>query len=360
MPLCWRKPSLNMKWLIYFTMKHIILLLFLFILELVYLKIATKCNIIDKPNPRSSHKKAVLRGGGIIILLGVWIFSYMDTADYTFFVIGMTLISIIAFWDDVHSLSPRLRFLIQFVAMALLLREVEMFQGSNVWYVLPVLVLGVCIINAYNFMDGINGITGAYSLMVLFSFWLLNRKMAYIDATLIEILMIAAFVFCLFNFRNKAICFAGDVGSVGIAYCIIFVLLKLILYTGDITYLIFLVVYGIDTLCTIIHRIILHENLLQPHRKHLFQLLVNEGNLSHVVVASIYVVLQFAISLGYIYLPINRWVYVTIVVVVLGMIYLLIEQKLYPLHKIYLEQLSNTSYVGNAINSKINLYENKK
>lgn len=323
-------------------MERILLFLLLFVLELIYLKVARICNIVDCPNQRSSHKSNVLRGGGIISLFGIWIYFCMNTADYSFFISGMTLIAIVSFIDDIHSLSPQFRFLIQFASMSLLLKEAGMFQGHYVWYVLPTLILGVCIINAYNFMDGINGITGAYSFMVLFTFWLLNRKMVYIDATLIEVLMMAVFVFCFFNFRNKAICFAGDVGSIVMAYCIIFILLKLILYTGDVTYLVFLAVYGIDTLFTIIHRIILHENLLQPHRKHLFQLLANEGGLSHVIVASIYVLLQFVISLGYIYLPVNKWGYVISVFVILGITYLIIERKLYPLHKRYLQQLNKT------------------
>ena len=127
--------------------------------------------------------------------------------------------------------------------------------------------------------------------------------------------MISALVFCFFNFRNQAICFAGDVGSVGMAYCVIFILLKLVLFTGNVTYLLFLVVYGIDTVLTIFHRLLLHENLLQPHRKHLFQLLANEGGHSHVTVSITYVLLQLAISLGYIYLPIDKWLYSVIVTI---------------------------------------------
>lgn len=250
------------------------------------------------------------------------------------------MIASVAFIDDVCSLSPRFRFFVQFVAMFLLLQEAGMLVENKVWFLLPTMILGVCIINAYNFMDGINGMTGAFSLMVLFTFWLLNREMAFIDATLIELLMISALVFCFFNFRNQAICFAGDVGSVGMAYCVIFILLKLVLFTGNVTYLLFLVVYGIDTVLTIFHRLLLHENLLQPHRKHLFQLLANEGGHSHVTVSITYVLLQLAISLGYIYLPIDKWLYSVIVTIGLVTAYLIIERKLYPKHKEYLKSLS--------------------
>lgn len=320
--------------------ERLVALLLLFAGEFAYLRIADRFNIIDSPNQRSSHKKNVLRGGGIIFLLGVWMYAFLNTTGYPLFIGGMTLIASVAFIDDVCSLSPRFRFFVQFVAMFLLLQEAGMLVENKVWFLLPTMILGVCIINAYNFMDGINGMTGAFSLMVLFTFWLLNREMAFIDATLIELLMISALVFCFFNFRNQAICFAGDVGSVGMAYCVIFILLKLVLFTGNVTYLLFLVVYGIDTVLTIFHRLLLHENLLQPHRKHLFQLLANEGGHSHVTVSITYVLLQLAISLGYIYLPIDKWLYSVIVTIGLVTAYLIIERKLYPKHKEYLKSLS--------------------
>lgn len=178
--------------------ERLVALLLLFAGEFAYLRIADRFNIIDRPNQRSSHKKNVLRGGGIIFLLGVWMYAFLNTTGYPLFIGGMTLIASVAFIDDVCSLSPRFRFFVQFVAMFLLLQEAGMLVENKVWFLLPTMILGVCIINAYNFMDGINGMTGAFSLMVLFTFWLLNREMAFIDATLIELLMISAFCSCDF------------------------------------------------------------------------------------------------------------------------------------------------------------------
>lgn len=158
--------------------ERLVALLLLFAGEFAYLRIADRFNIIDRPNQRSSHKKNVLRGGGIIFLLGVWMYAFLNTTGYPLFIGGMTLIASVAFIDDVCSLSPRFRFFVQFVAMFLLLQEAGMLVENKVWFLLPTMILGVCIINAYNFMDGINGMTGAFSLMVLFTFWLLNREMA--------------------------------------------------------------------------------------------------------------------------------------------------------------------------------------
>lgn len=117
--------------------ERIVQLLLLFVGELAYLKIADKFNIIDRPNQRSSHKKNVLRGGGIIFLLSVWIFAVITPASYTLFVLGMTLASIVAFIDDIHSLSPTLRFLVQIIGMFLLSVEAGMLVGSNIWFLLP-------------------------------------------------------------------------------------------------------------------------------------------------------------------------------------------------------------------------------
>ena len=165
---------------------------------------------------------------------------------------------------------------------------------------------GVCggASNVINFMDGVNGITGAYALASLVPLALLNSSMGFVDQSLIYVVILADVVFCCFNFRpkGKAKCFAGDVGSIGVAYILLFLLGALILATGDITWLIFLLVYGVDGCLTICHRIMLHENLGEAHRKHAYQLMANELKIGHVKVASFYALLQLAVSFGFVYL----------------------------------------------------------
>ena len=117
--------------------ERLVALLLLFAGEFAYLRIADRFNIIDRPNQRSSHKKNVLRGGGIIFLLGVWMYAFLNTTGYPLFIGGMTLIASVAFIDDVCSLSPRFRFFVQFVAMFLLLQEAGMLVENKVWFLLP-------------------------------------------------------------------------------------------------------------------------------------------------------------------------------------------------------------------------------
>ena len=209
------------------------------------------------------------------------------------------MIAGVSFVDDIRGLSKKNRLLFHMTAMLLLFCQWELFSLS--WYYLfLVLIFCIGIINAYNFMDGINGITGGYSLAVIGMFWYIDRYVvSFIDPGLLYVTGLSLLVFNFFNFRKKAKCFAGDVGSVSMAVVILFILGKLILRTQDLSYMILLVVYGIDSLLTIVHRIILRENIFEAHRKHAYQLLANELKWPHTYVATIYMVLQILIFVGY-------------------------------------------------------------
>ena len=317
----------------------------LLILELVYFKIAEQCNIIDKPNERSSHSSIVLRGGGIIFLLGSWLGAAFFGFHYPFFLLGLTLVAGISFVDDVHSLPDSLRLLVQFVAAVLAFYQMNLLHWNMWWIVLLAMIVYVGITNVYNFMDGINGITGGYSLVVLLSLFLVNGDNEYVESSFIFVSILSVVAFGLFNFRpkGKAKCFAGDVGSIGIAYIILFILGSVIFKTNDITYLLFLVVYGADACFTIIHRIMLHEILGEAHRKHAYQIMANELKLGHIKVSLLYMSLQLVISLAYLYLIPNtvfaHWTYLLCIVCVLTLLYVCFMKKYYHLHVEYLASL---------------------
>ena len=318
-------------------MTYLIIAILLLLLELLYFRIADKFDIIDKPNQRSSHTYITLRGGGIIFLLGMWIYSFFYGIQYPYFLLGLTIIAGVSFIDDVHSVPNKVRLFIQFVAMFLLFHEWGILTLSSWWMMLIALVVCVGVINAYNFMDGINGITGAYSLAVLLPLWILNKSINFIDANLLIVASISILVFLIFNFRKRAKCFAGDVGAVGIAFILLFAIGSLIIKTGDLSYIFLLTVYGVDTILTIIHRILLYENIGVAHRKHAYQLMANELKMPHVVVSSIYMVLQLLISAGLIWLPLNNWIYCIVVALVMTIAYILFMKRYYYLHIKYLE-----------------------
>lgn len=323
---------------------YIIIAAILLVAELVYFKIADYFNIIDKPNERSSHSKVVLRGGGIIYVLGVWLYAAFFGLELWPFLLGITLVAGISFVDDIHSLPDSVRLVVQFIAMGLMFYNWGIINWESWWIIILGLILCVGITNAYNFMDGINGINGGYTFALLVPLAWLNHKMQFVDQSLIIVAFLANLVFCFFNYRpkGKAKCFAGDVGSVGAAFIVLFILGKLILTTGDFTYIVFLAVYGVDSVLTIVHRILLHENLGEAHRKHAYQLMANELKMEHTVVSTIYTFLQLVISIGMILIPNTpawHWGYLIGVCVVLAVAYVLFKKKYYHLHEEYLKSL---------------------
>ena len=324
---------------------YIIIFILLLIAELLYFRIADKCNIIDKPNERSSHSTIVLRGGGIIFLISVWIWSAFFGFQYPWFLVGLTLVAGISFVDDIHSLPDSVRLVAQFAAAAMAFYQLDILHWSMWWMILLALIVYVGATNVINFMDGINGITAGYSLAVLIPLALVNINGVFVEQSLIISMILASLVFCFFNFRpkGKAKCFAGDVGSIGIAFIILFLLGNVMIKTTDITWLIFLLVYGVDGCLTIAHRIMLHENLGEAHRKHAYQIMANELKIGHVKVTSLYMVMQLLISLGFIYLCPNtvlaHWLYLVTTLVVLAITYILFMKKYYHLHEEYLASL---------------------
>lgn len=318
-------------------MSIIIAFVLLILLELGYFRLADRFNIIDRPNLRSSHSSVTLRGGGIIFLLGVWIYAALYGMTYPWFFAGVTLVGIVSFIDDIHSLPDSWRLVAQFVAMFLMFYQLGILNLNDWWMVIVALIVCVGIINAYNFMDGINGITGGYSIAVLLPLIWLNGKDSFINPSFLYVVGLSLLVFCFFNFRKKAKCFAGDVGSISIAFILLFALGSLILKTGDFSYIVFLAVYGADAILTICHRIQLHENLGEAHRKHAYQIMANELRIPHVAVSLLYLSLQLLISAGIVFFPVNHYLYLAAVIVVLALAYLLFMKKNYHLHEEYLK-----------------------
>lgn len=324
---------------------YLFILFLLLIAEVVYFRIADRFNIIDKPNERSSHSTIVLRGGGIIFVLSLWIWSAFFGFSYPWFIAAVTLIAGVSFFDDISSLPDSVRLVVQFVAMVLMFYQLDMLHLNMWWVVVLALIVCVGASNIINFMDGINGITGGYALASLIPLYIINKTIGFVDESLVMTVILADIVFCIFNFRpkGKAKCFAGDVGSIGIAFILLFLIGGLIMQTGDVTYLVFLMVYGVDGCLTIVHRIMLHENLGEAHRKHAYQLMANELKIGHVKVSLLYAGLQLLISLGFVFFVpdslLAHWIYFAGVLLLLSIGYVVFMKKFYYLHQAYLDSL---------------------
>jgi len=317
---------------------YLAVFLVLFVLELVYFKIADRYNIIDKPNHRSAHTEITLRGGGVIFPIAFLLYaasyffrenSILSPQNYLIFGIGLLAICTISFIDDILDLSSKIRLVFHFLSVSLLLYFINVLQLLPIWAIPILYILIIGILNAYNFMDGINGITGLYSLVILGSLLYVNQYVIeFTDVNFIIYPLIACLVFLFFNFRKKAKCFMGDVGSMGIAFWIIALIGLLILKTENFKYLFFLTIYGVDVVFTILERLKLKENIFEAHRRHLYQLFANEKKVSHLIISSFYALIQLLINVFLINSNFNLLFISLIVLIPIIIIYLFLKNDL--------------------------------
>ena len=311
-------------------MEYVLAGVILLLLEMAYLKAAVKLRIFDVPHHQSSHTGIVVRGGGIIFYLAYLMWFVLNGIPYPMIFVGLSILALVSFMDDIHSISPKIRLVCQFAAFIIMLHETHVFT-LQLPYILILSVVCVAAVNIYNFMDGINGITGGYSLVVLLALTFVNECMIeFIDRRLLVTVLMAVGVFCLFNFRRQAKCFAGDVGSLSIGYIVIFLLLKLMFKTGHTYWIAFISVYLVDGGLTILHRVLLQENLMTPHKKHAFQIMANELGMPHLKVTGIYMGLQAVGCLWFILSPGNATLIIQFFL--LTMLYLMFMKKYYHLH----------------------------
>jgi len=277
--------------------KYFFILVVIAILSFVYLKLAVKFKIIDKPNKRSSHKKITVRGGGIIFPIAILLFFLFNDYSYPYFTIGVVLISIVSFLDDIYTLSSKVRFPFQLLAVLLILVEVALPFSPLYLYVFYIL-FGVGIVNMFNFMDGINGITGLYTISVLLGFYFINDVELLVASDLIIYSLISLIVFGFYNFRKKALFFAGDIGSITLGVLVFFLLLLFAFKLSSPLIFALVIVYGGDALITLLYRkIYTKESVLDPHRHHIYQKLVDVKKVSHIKVSLLYAFLQMLVNI---------------------------------------------------------------
>lgn len=308
---------------------HIIIPAFLAAVLVVYFRLALKCKIIDKPNERSSHIKPTIRGGGIIFPIAILLFSLLNAFAYPYFLLAVLLSGGISFLDDIKDMPRGLRFGVHILAAVLILYQAGIATVPLILIPLAfIFVVGS--VNAFNFMDGINGITGFYSLAILLP--LMFTEHAGVNIELYTYILYALIIFLFFNARKKAKCFAGDVGSVSIAVIICFLLIQRIIATDNYIYIGFLALYLVDTGSTFIQRLVNKEKVFEAHRKHLFQVLSNEMKLPHLLVAVLFGLLQLAINFALLYTQADVPGLVVMFVVLIAA-YIIIKAALLKRHK---------------------------
>lgn len=275
----------------------IVIFILLLSLEIGYIKFAKSIRLYDTPNDRSSHDIKTINGGGIIVPVAMIAYCSFFAEGMWWFVAGLLLVSAVSFATDVRELSVYKRLVAHFLAITAMAVQLDLFAILPWWSVPLAIVVGVWTINGFNFMDGINGITPAYALAVLIPLMIMNSGIGFIQPEFLYVATVAVVVFAIFNFRKRALCFAGDVGAIAIGFVLLYAIAKLMIATSSWMYMTFVCVYAVDVIFTLGMRAGMHENLFKAHRMHVYQRLANECSIPHLFVAAAYAVLQLAISL---------------------------------------------------------------
>ncbi|MDQ6963322.1 MAG: hypothetical protein Q9M13_00210, partial [Mariprofundales bacterium] len=255
--------------------------------------------IMDEPNARSSHKRATPRGGGVAIvstfMVGVgliaWLGDEVQIHQYYFwvFLLSSLLIAAISLYDDITQKSFQVKLMTQIVAIALAMSAGLVLDGSMVatladWpgvamFITACWLLGMT--NAYNFMDGIDGMAASTALVVSLFFAVIALQHGSNFAYLVSFVIAAgAAGFALFNWSPATI-FMGDVGSAFLGF--VLAALALMAASFDNSHTPFFVMplllfhFIFDTVFTMARRIIAGENPAEAHRSHIYQLLVRMG-----------------------------------------------------------------------------------
>ncbi|BAO56727.1 MraY family glycosyltransferase [Nonlabens marinus] len=314
-------------------MTYLLVFLLLVTISYVYYRIADRFDIVDKPNHRSSHTLTTIRGGGILFYASIFIYFIWSGFQLPYLFLGVTLIAVVSFIDDLQPLPPMLRLPVQFLSIALVLIELDL---GYPWFALAALIIcGVGFINFYNFMDGINGLTALYSLVVVGSFVYFHQWVQpLVDFDLLVFLVLSILVFAFYNVRGKALFFSGDVGSISMAVILFYLLFKLYALIEAPAIVLIIGVYGIDACITILKRFKLKESIHEAHRHHMYQILVDKAGLSHLSVAIIYCGLQivlFLIFLGIYQMSILEQVIISFVTLfAMTLVYLKLNYKFIP------------------------------
>ncbi len=307
-------------------MIYLLILILFFVLEIIYFQIAKKFRILDIPNQRSSHTQPTIRGGGIILWVAALLYLLLNLsyADLIFF-IGITIAAGISFWDDVCGVRYRIRLLCQALALSFAFQFTGVFYTIPWWGIVIAYVFFVGTLNAYNFMDGINGMNGLYTATVLISLLYINNHIhPFTDPDFIIFPLLASVVFLFFNFRKKAKCFAGDVGSIAAGFWVVTLLILLMIETKNLVWIGLLMVYGVDSVLTVLHRVRLKQNITTAHRLHFFQILANEQGIDQRLISIMYAITQVFVSFLIIELyPFIGWWIMVISCFILCLVYCL-------------------------------------
>jgi UDP-N-acetylmuramyl pentapeptide phosphotransferase/UDP-N-acetylglucosamine-1-phosphate transferase len=270
--------------------------------------------MIDIPNERSSHSHPIPRGGGLAIVIitlagAIIVLSHNQAVTWgpvLAYVTGAIIIAAVSWLDDIRSLPAGIRLLAQGFGAVVIVVGVSYWttitipffgQVSLGWFGLPITILWIAgLTNAYNFMDGIDGIAGSQAVVAGLCWsaigWLVGQPVVLS----LGLLLAASSLGFLFHNWSPARIFMGDVGSAFLGYTFAALPLLLTAYAGErssttaLAGVLLVWPFVFDTLFTFLQRMYRGENVFAAHRSHLYQRLVIAGY-PHRTVTCLYIIL---------------------------------------------------------------------
>jgi len=279
-----------------------------FVLVGIMVFISGRFGLLDTPGPRSSHSAPTPTGAGVALVSALWIAGWLypllplsaQTPVFpgwiTLLLVPAALLCLVGFVDDHHPLSARLRLLVQLGAALYLLLGLHDSLSGTPWLVLPGLFALLWTMNAYNFMDGSNGMAG---MQGLFSGALMSVCLLLADAPVLGLATAAIAGACAgflpWNVPRARI-FLGDAGSVPLGF--LFAGLGLLAYLGGYlslpVVLLTVLTFHIDAGLTLLTRMVNKERWYTAHRRHVYQRLLVHG-WSHSQVLMLYLALNLIV-----------------------------------------------------------------
>ncbi|MDG1440190.1 MAG: hypothetical protein P8Q16_05470 [Flavobacteriales bacterium] len=294
----------------------------------IYLKIAEKWSIVDQPNLRSSHQITTKRGAGILYLLAFVIYLMVSSNNNLTLILSGLILGGVGFIDDLKNLNFKIKLAIQLIVILSYL-IVQDYLSLDWYYTILIFVFLIASINIFNFMDGINGLTILYSLSFLMSFYYINTEfISFINPNMLLVMIICNVIIGFLNIRTKAVCFIGDVGSISMGFLYATLALILMIKTNSFAPLVLIMVYAVDAGWTIMERLSLKENIFLPHRRHLYQILVNELRFSHILISISYFTIQMLLNMVWLlnYENKNSGIFLSTTFIILSICYLIIKK----------------------------------
>lgn len=281
-------------------MKYYFAGIILILFSILYKWSARKLNIVDEPDGRSSHRNPVILGGGILVYIALGLFFILSGFEFHFFFLGVSLIAFVSFLDDIFILTINQRLPVHFLGIIAVILEFNDFD------IIPSLLvglvfLGVYFINCFNFIDGINGMIGFYSIIYILSLLYLNVLEEVISQEILVFTLFASLVFGYYNFRKKALFFAGDVGSLTLGTFIFFTCSWFIFNLKAPVLVLLVSVCLIESGLTILWRFLKGKKITQPHRNHIYERITDVLKWNHLKTSTIYNTIQLSINVIAIY-----------------------------------------------------------